>query len=234
MFDELLRIFRPGNALGEMGENFTKMLSLANKMTKAAGEIYFREVTVPGVRSSLYESDVEVNLLERSIRKQVVAHLATRGNTTDVPYCLLLMSLVKDVERIGDYTKNLSEVVDIYSGELPDDDIVGELRAIRQGVEEAFQAASTIFADSDRERALSVIRQLKDFARRSDGLLTRVAGQEYEAGRVAALVLGARYYKRIGGHLLNVLSSVVMPLHKIDYYDEDEVTATAQGRRRTI
>ena len=228
MLDQLLRIFRPGKPLGEMGEKFTRMLGLANQMTRAEGEIYFREVTAPEVRSRLYESDVEVNSLERSIRKHVVAHLATRGNTTDVPYCLLLMSLVKDVERIGDYAKNLGEVVDIYSGDLPDDDIVGELRAIRQGVEEAFQAASEVFADSDRERALAFIRQGKDYARRSDGLLIRIAGQNYEAGKVAALVLGARYYKRIGGHLLNVLSSVVMPLHKIDYYDEDELKVRAE------
>ena len=232
MFDEILRIFRPGNALGEMGENFTKMLSLANEMTRAAGEIYFREVTAPEVRSRLYESDVEVNRLERLIRKQVVAHLATRGNTTDVPYCLLLMSLVKDVERVGDYTKNLGEVLDIYSGDLPDDDIVGELKAIRHGVEEAFQAAATIFAESDREQALAFLRKGKDYARRSDGLLARIVGQDYDAGKVAALVLGARYYKRIGGHLLNVLSSVVMPLHKIDYYDEDEVKARAHRGRR--
>ena len=225
MLDELLRIFRPGNPLSEMGENFTEMLGLAYKMTTAAGEIYFREVSAPEVRNRLYESDVEVNLLERTIRKQVVAHLSARGNATDVPYCLLLMSLVKDVERIGDYTKNLSEVVDIHPGELPEDEIVGELRGIRAGVEEAFHAASKVFADSDRERALGFIRQGKDYARRSDGLLTRIAAQEYEAGRVAALVLGARYYKRIGGHLLNVLSSVVMPLHKIDYYDEDELKA---------
>jgi hypothetical protein len=39
------------------------------------------------------------------------------------------------------------------------------------------------------------------------------------------LVLATRFYKRIGGHVLNVLSSVVMPLHKVDYYDEDEVQA---------
>ena len=38
------------------------------------------------------------------------------------------------------------------------------------------------------------------------------------------LVLATRYYKRIGGHVLNVLSSVVMPLHKVDYYDEDVLT----------
>jgi len=35
------------------------------------------------------------------------------------------------------------------------------------------------------------------------------------------VVLAARYYKRIESHLLNILSGVVMPLHKLDYFDED-------------
>jgi hypothetical protein len=35
--------------------------------------------------------------------------------------------------------------------------------------------------------------------------------------------MGARFYKRTAAHVLNVLSSVVMPLHKLDYYDEDEI-----------
>ena len=37
------------------------------------------------------------------------------------------------------------------------------------------------------------------------------------------MVLATRYYKRFAGHVLNILSSVVMPLHKLDYYDEDEI-----------
>ena len=74
-----------------------------------------------------------------------------------------------------------------------------------------------------REQALSLIRHGKDLAQRADGLLQRIARSPHTPGQTTALVLGARYYKRIGGHVLNLLSSVVMPLHKIDYYDEDEV-----------
>jgi hypothetical protein len=39
--------------------------------------------------------------------------------------------------------------------------------------------------------------------------------------------MGARFYKRIGAHVLNVLSSVVMPLHKLDYYDEKRLAEAA-------
>jgi phosphate uptake regulator len=223
MLRELLTILRSDNPLGRMGEKFARMLELAREMTVSAGEIFFNSKTAPEDRSHIYEQDVKVNKLERSIRKQVVAHLSLPGNRPDVPYCLLLMSLVKDIERIGDYAKNLSEIVDIHPGPLPDDELVKELGEIRRGVDEAFQSAAEIFATSDSERALEFIRQGRDIAHRCDSLIRRVARASYDAGTTSAVVLGARYYKRIGGHVLNLLSSVVMPLHKIDYYDEDEI-----------
>jgi phosphate uptake regulator len=175
----------------------------------------------------IYEQDVEINKLERCIRKRVAAHLSLKGNHLDVPYCLLLMSLVKDVERLGDYAKNLSEVVDIDTNPLPDDEIVQELQEIRREVEEAFTAAAEIFVSCDRERALHYINKGRDIAHRCDVLLTKTAHGSYDATTTTAVVLGIRYYKRIGGHVLNILSSVVMPLHKVDYYDEDALVQIA-------
>jgi phosphate uptake regulator len=223
MLQELLSIFRAENPLNRMGAEFADMLRSAGQMTVSAGDIYFGMCTSHEHRTEIYETDIRVNKLERGIRKDVVAHLSLPGNRLHLPYCLLLMSLVKDVERIGDYAKNLSEVVDLHDGPLPDDDIVAELKEIRSGVERALNATSEVFAESDRERALNLILHGKDLAQRADGLLMRIARASHDSGKTIALALGVRYYKRIGGHLLNVLSSVVMPLHKIDYYDEDEI-----------
>lgn len=224
MLRELLSIFRTGSVpVTEMGREFTRMLRLALENTLAAGEIYFSKTTTPEQRSRIYEQDVDINKLERAIRKRVVAHLSLPGNRLDVPYCLLLMSLVKDVERIGDYAKNLSEVVDIHPEPLPESDILRELREIRRGIEAAFKAAAEVFESSDRERALELIAKGRDTAHRCEVLLERIARSSYGADVTTAFVLGIRYYKRIGGHVLNVLSSVVMPLHKVDYYDEDEI-----------
>ena len=177
----------------------------------------------PEERTRIYKRDVRVNKLERSIRKRVVSHLSIASNTAHLPYCLLLMGLVKDVERIGDYAKNLSEVPDIFAGEMPSNGIMEELRSIREGIEESISEAAEVFVNSDRERAMPLILTGKDLAQRADGLLLRIAQADNSAGVTTSLVLGVRYYKRIGGHVLNVLSSVVMPLHKVDYYDEDEI-----------
>ncbi len=222
MLRALLSIFRSDKPLADMGKNFEEMLRLTYEMTVQAGDMFFSDVVAPDERTEIYKADVKVNKLERMIRKQVIAHLSL-GNSASLPYCLLLMSLVKDVERIGDYAKNLSEVREFHPQPLPDDEIVGELGEIRAGVELKFSQAAAVFASADRERSLELTREGRDLTHRCDALVTSVASSAYNAGTTTAVVLGARFYKRIAAHVLNVLSSVVMPLHKLDYYDEAEI-----------
>jgi phosphate uptake regulator len=225
MFRELISIFRSSDPLRELGEQFSEMLRIAHELTLKAGTIIFEGQSSPEDRAWIYEQDVKVNVLERQIREQVLAHLSLTKNAMDLPYSLLLMSLVKDVERIGDYSKNLAEISDFHPGPLPEDEIGAELREIRVGVEEAFGHLANVFKKSDRERALELIRKGKGSAKRCEALIRKIAASDHGAATVTALTLGTRYYKRVGGHVLNILSSVVMPLHKVDYFDEESILA---------
>ncbi len=223
MLRELIRIFKSSDPLGDMASHFSEMLEIAREITLKAGEMFFESRESPEERTWIYQQDVKVNELERQIRKEVISHLSLSGNFLDLPYCLLLMSLVKDVERIGDYAKNLTEISEFHAGPLPDDELVAELREIRSSVEAAFSGLADVLARSDREAALNLTRRGKEVARRCDMLVTKAARSSYDASTTAAVVLSTRHYKRIGGHVLNILSSVVMPLHKLDYYDEDAI-----------
>jgi phosphate transport system protein len=226
MLRELLSLFRSSNPIAEMGQNFTEMLELATELTLDSGRHFFDGPPTPDERTSVSKRDVQLNKMERRIRKQVITHLALGDGQQDAPYCLLLMSLVKDVERIGDYCKNLSEVYDDGGGSIPDDENAAELRELRTIVEESLSAAGRVFNESDTETAMDLIARGREVNRRCDALVKRVAGSDYNASTTATLVLGARYYKRIESHLLNVLSGVVMPLHKLDYYDERALPGT--------
>ena len=223
MLRELMSIFRSNDAIAEMGDNFSTMLDLAHELTDAAGRFFFDVAPTPDDRSSISKQDIRLNKLERRIRKQVIAHLTLGDGDKDAPYCLLLMSLVKDVERIGDYCKNIVEIHDEGGGPLPDDDNAAEIREIRAAVEEVFEQTHEVFVDNDTEMAMDLLGRGKEITRRCDRLISRVARSDYDAATTTSLVLAARYYKRIQAHLLNVLSGVVMPLHKLDYYDEDAV-----------
>jgi len=221
MLRELLGIFRASDPLSEMGANFGLMLQLTYDMNIAAGQIFFSEEDRIAERENIYEWDGKVNELERTIRRQVITHLAVPGNEADLAYSLLLMSLVKDVERLGDYAKNLSEIVDIRPDPLPDGSELASLVAIRERVEFAFRSCADVFKRSRKDQALELIQQGRETARQCDRLIAEIGRGDHDAATTTALILGTRYYKRIGGHVLNVLSSVVVPLDEVDYYDED-------------
>ncbi|HEX9726890.1 MAG TPA: PhoU domain-containing protein [Gemmatimonadales bacterium] len=223
MLREFLSIFRSSDPLNAMGENFATMLGLTCEMVLAAGDIFVAGEASDEARDRIYRQDIKVNKLERTIRKQVIARLSLHQHSGDLPYCLFLLSLVKDVERLGDYAKNLTEVVSFRPGTLPEDDMVREIHAIRNTIDSTFREASHVVGTADRARALELIQQGRTLAKQCDTLIARIAASDYDARTAVAAALGTRYYKRIGGHLLNVLSSVVMPLHKLDYFDEDEV-----------
>lgn len=221
MLREFLQIFRSEDNLHEMSAKFTEMLEISCRMTLDAGDLFFRTSGNGEKQAAVYERDRRVNKLQRKIRKRVVAHLSIRGNHGDVPHCLYLMSLVKDVERIGDYAKNISEIKDFSPDPLPDDEYTHELKEIRAATESIFQEVPLVLDSGDHSQAADLIKLGGEMAKRCDRLVQRIAQSGHTCGPTTALVLGTRFYKRICGHLLNVLSSIVMPLHKLDYFDED-------------
>jgi len=220
MLKELFSLFRSDDAIARMGRDFSDMLALAHGLTIAAGRVLFEDGSEADV-SEISRQDVQINKLERQIRKQVITHLTLSNKPTDVPFSLLLMSLVKDVERLGDYAKNLAEIHDQGGGRIPNDQHGTELGQIRGAVERTFGVVSEVFRTSDSEAAIELIQEGRDVNRRCDALIRSVASSSHDAATTTTLVLGARYYKRIQSHLLNILSGVVMPVHKVDYFDED-------------
>ncbi|MGI9038217.1 MAG: PhoU domain-containing protein [Gemmatimonadota bacterium] len=222
MLRELMALFSPRQPLAEMGENFVKMLDLTSESVDEAGELFFGPDPLDiESESRIRQRDVEVNKLQRKIRRQAVAHLSLDMSRTDVPYCLLLMSLVKDVERLGDYAKNLAGIRSIHPQPLPDDDIVRELAAVRNWIAEDYKILSEVIENTDRDRADALIVEGRKISRRLDAMIVETADRDYPGRTAAVLVLGIRFYKRIVGHVINLLTGVVQPLHKLDYYDED-------------
>ena len=92
--------------------------------------------------------------------------------------------------------------------------------SIRRGVEHIFLSVPNVFKEASHDDALKLIRDGRMISRKCDRFIYQIGASSNDAGTTAVLILGTRFYKRICGHLLNVLTSVVMPLDKVDYYDE--------------
>jgi len=228
MFKELLTLFRAKQPLQAVGENFSEMLEHSLELIRRAGGIFFRHSIDAEEREQIRKQDVRVNKIERRIRKQVLAHLSVEASGPDLPYCLLMMNLVKDVERIGDYAKELVDLVGLTDQPLPEDELVSQLLEIRSQVEADFRASCDVIQSPDRSRAVKLIREGRAVVDRCEALIQNIARSPHPAGVTAKLILAARYYNRIAGHVLNLLSSVVMPLHKLGYYDEDDLAKSSK------
>ncbi|MFC1529408.1 PhoU domain-containing protein, partial [Gemmatimonadota bacterium] len=73
----------------------------------------------------IYERDRQINKYERDVRRKIVTHLAISQNP-DANHALVLTAIVIDIERIGDFTKNIVELAqdipDVFDpGEIDDD-----------------------------------------------------------------------------------------------------------------
>jgi len=55
--------------------------------------------------------DIAVNKYEREVRRKVFNHLCVSG-VEDLNSGLILISIIIDIERIGDYTKNMVELAE--------------------------------------------------------------------------------------------------------------------------
>lgn len=222
MLRELKALFSPHEPLAEMGEDFARMIDLTGESVREAGLAFFSADPLDvDLETAIRRRDIKVNKLQRKIRREVVAHLSLDPTRSDVPYCLLVMSLVKDVERLGDYAKNLAGIRSLHPDPLPDDELVRELDGIRDWVAGDYERLWEVFESHDAERAGEMIVKGRNITRRLDAMIEETVEAGYSGRTTAVLVLGMRFYKRIVAHLVNVLTGVVQPLHKLDYYDED-------------
>ena len=102
MLNALMTLFTKDNeTLATAQAEFMEMLQRTQTMFKDAKRGVWESALTPDERQQLYRSDRRVNKLERSVRRRVLVAMNTRA--TDINNCVLLLHVVKDAERIGDY-----------------------------------------------------------------------------------------------------------------------------------
>lgn len=171
------------------------------------------------VGAELRATDQRVNEAEREIRRELVVHASVHGGV-DTPAVLVYMSIVKDIERIGDYAKNLYDVA-ADGGQLHEVPDVDELHSLRQRVAELISQTDRTFAARAADDARHLLTEGDELLDRFDALVSAVVSGQDQGPQSVARALTHRYLKRIVAHLMNVLSAVVMPIDKLDYFDED-------------
>lgn len=165
-------------------------------------------------------TDRAINQMEQEVRRELVVHASVHGKL-DLPSVLTYMSVVKDAERIGDYAKNILDLAQ-YGADFrgaPDEE---ELERYRAAVSQLIQDAADVFSDRDVPSAGKLLTKADGFLDEYDERVQRAFDYQGRAGEAVARALYYRYLKRITAHVMNMMSALVMPVDRIDYYDEDK------------
>jgi phosphate uptake regulator len=171
------------------------------------------------VRKDVHKTDRRVNKAERAVRRELVVHVSVRGTSADISLVLASMSVVKDAERIGDYSKNIWDIA--YSGvDLSDAEDIGALIRYRDRISRLIGDTARVFGEKDLEAAHAMLQSGDDLQAEYDELIEEQLRTDKPAREAVPRALLYRYFKRITAHLMNILTSLVMPIDRLDYYDE--------------
>ena len=221
MLKEILKALRGADALTEMIGRVGQMLDAGKWMFEQATCALLREVEWGDMAEPLYARDREINEIEQKVRQRIIMHLSL-GQVADLSACLVLMSVVKDAERIGDYGKNLFEIARFYRREFTRPEYAEQLEDIRRQVLPLFDSAKEAFVKPDRGVANIVLDKAGKARGRCDVIIRQLLSvhESIAPDEAVAYVLLGRFYKRVAAHLANIATSVVSPVPMIDYRGE--------------
>ena len=219
MFKNLLGILSGKGFLEDVLEEFAKMLKTAEEMFKMVMDDYFSPNPDPEFKQSIYDMDQKINEYERHIRKRIVEHLSV-DPTKGLTLSLMLMSVVKDAERIGDFIKNLFEAGRLLDPPVQKEEFAEFFNELPEKISRYFSDTVQAFIEYDENKAYEVIRNERAFAKECDNIIHKLAKSQLTANRAVCFTMTARFLKRIASHLSNITTAVVMPLSELDYFDE--------------
>ena len=220
VFKDLVTIWNSEDSLSQAWTSSNEMLHLSHEMfTDSINALRSGEKNK--VIKSIKLRDEEINQYHRDIRKKVVTYYSVSKDVTNINSGLVLINMVVDIERVGDYTKNILDLAKYYPKKLRSEKISEDLRIIEQAVIERFQNTVKAVEEMDEIAAKELIKSDRsDLGKLSDNLVASSISGDLEIGEehmASSMVLYARYLKRIGAHLKNITSVVINPFESFGY-----------------
>lgn len=220
MFDRVISLWKSEDLLSQAWEESFEMMVLSNEMFSAAIR-YLRRGEKIKTLKNLKKRDREINEFQKSVRKKVVTHFSISQKVEDFPSGLVLLNIVVDVERLGDYTKNILDLAIHYPDPLVSEDCLNSLKEIEDDILSRFTDTLTAIEQQDEKLAKKLLKSYrKSFSNISDKIVNDgISGKQgYKDQKEAASVtLYARYLKRVGGHLKNITTTMLNPYEEIGY-----------------
>jgi phosphate uptake regulator len=218
MIRDILKLLSKDNLQVQALSECYQMLDMSHTMVKASVESLRKRDTAE-VAVDIYSMDRTLNSFERDVRRKVMTHLSF-GHTADISSGLALVSIVIDMERIGDYSKNIYDLAVNHPERLHGGDMEDQLARVERSALDSFDRTVTAFKKGDIETARKLMSGYKEdispIARQVEFQLVQ-GKSTLPAAEAVTVALYTRFLKRISAHSRNLISSLVNPFDRIGY-----------------
>jgi len=218
MIKEILAVFKSDSLMERAFQRSYDMLDLTRLMFSESKQV-LRETETSLAKYDINDQDSEVNKYQREVRKDVLNHLLMAG-TDELVSGMVLVSIVIDIERIGDFTKNIVEIAQNHPQRLHAGEFEDELIKMENAVSDSLDRTIDCFKNSNEVAAAQLLREYKWIPKACDkkiGSLVRGEDTSLTSGGAVALAIYIRALKRIFAHSVNVATSIVNPFHRIGF-----------------
>ncbi len=215
----VFQFFKGGEStIDVVEETLVQMILDGREVFETAMDALFGGGKSKETKREIKETDRGINTAQRDVRRELMIH-ASLQNTVDLPLVLSYMSTVKDAERIGDYSKNFYDLVK-YGANFEDAPDRDELLTYRHRVSDLLAEAAATFEERNVDRARELISKADGFLDDYDRHIKAAYRSTGTPADAVSRALYFRYLKRITAHVMNFLTSLVLPVDRLDYYDE--------------
>ncbi|MFC1920456.1 PhoU domain-containing protein [Chloroflexota bacterium] len=220
MASEIINMLRGTSLIKKAIQEFVTMIGNCEYLYNEAWTVLSTQDNIERIPQNFYDRDIEVNYQEKEIRRLLFEHLSIRPKH-DTSGSLALMSLVKDAERIGDYSKNIFEAGVLYRGTIKGIVFFSRLSITQKNIADNFPILKEAFKKSDEKLAKQILKNYTPIKRECDKILYELFEVELSTNEAIVTAMLTRYFKRINSHVSNIASGIVYPLNEIDFVSGD-------------
>ena len=219
MFKQIFELFKSDSLYQQALLECYEMLDIDKEMFNESIKT-LRKTDNADIAIDIYAMDKKINEFERDVRRKIMTHLAI-GGKEDVGSGLVLVSVVIDIERIGDYTKNIYDLAVNHPQMLEGGAAEERLSNVEAVSLTLFESSIDAFKNQNIEKARGLMTLYKESISDQCESITKdiITGKlsHIDLGTGTAIAMYARYLKRISAHSRNLISSIVNPFERIGY-----------------
>ena len=216
MFERIFGPSRRSTLIDAAFDDISSMLERARGMMRLSVRSLLDNEPL---EADIDEMDDRIDESERMVRRSVLEHLSVNPQQ-DLVASLVLVSMVQDAERVGDFANGIAELVRL-AAEPRHGPFAERLRSIVERLDPQFVDCERAFRKDDPDVAETVIARHRELRSELKEYVRDVADSDLSANMAVVYSGAARILRRMSAHLANIATSVVLPYDQIRHGDED-------------